>query len=72
MENGEARHIYDRLLQYLEKIGLDKSRLSAFGSDGGSAMVGIHSGVATLLKQNVSGPYLISQLAVIVAKRIDN
>ena len=56
-ENLSAKALYEMLIQQLELEGVPISKLVGFGSDGAATMMGIRSGVATLLKQQV--PHLI-------------
>ncbi|MCO5556941.1 hypothetical protein L7F22_010496 [Adiantum nelumboides] len=49
--DSSAQGIYATLMLEMEKANLDITKLTAFGSDGCSTMVGRKKGVATLLKQ---------------------
>lgn len=49
LEDGKADTITTAIVRYLESADLDTTRMSSFGSDGASVMIGCHSGVATQL-----------------------
>ena len=50
LPNGEAQTIFDAVQNEFKESTLDWSRLVGFASDGASAMVGAHNGVAAKLK----------------------
>ena len=56
--DGSSNSIVQCLKDIMEKHGLNMSNLAALGSDGASAMVGIHNGVSAQLKREQ--PTLIS------------
>jgi hypothetical protein len=55
LEVATAAAIYNKLIEYLNKIGLTENivteQMIGFGSDGASCMIGEFKGVATLLKK---------------------
>ena len=50
LEDGKALTITNAITSYLETAGLSTDRMSSFGSDGATVMVGGRSGVATQLR----------------------
>ncbi|KAM4590951.1 zinc finger protein 862-like [Odontesthes bonariensis] len=51
IQSGMARSIYSNVVDALKERGLDIRRVIGLGSDGASVMMGCHSGVGALLKQ---------------------
>lgn len=49
LEDGKANTITNAIVSYLESADLDIKRMSSFGSDGASVMIGCRTGVATQL-----------------------
>jgi len=60
----DAEEIFQKLLKFVKKWGLDLSKCVAFGFDGCSTMVGSKSGVAIRLK-GVS-PLLFKFIALLI------
>lgn len=54
LKQGDADTIFTALLDFVRGEGLDFARWVGFCSDGASVMVGIHTGVATRLKDEVN------------------
>ena len=64
LEDGKALTITNAITSYLETAGLSTDRMSSFGSDGASVMVGGRSGVATQLRACNEQMIYISSLCV--------
>ena len=54
IDDGKAVTIVDALTSYLHSAGLHLNKMSSFGSDGASVMIGCCGGVATLLRSENS------------------
>ena len=52
LSDGKADNITTSILELLTSLDLSINKVTGFGSDGASVMVGQRAGVATLLKEN--------------------
>ena len=50
---GDAETIKQAIIDFITEIGLDMTKLSGFGSDGASVMIGKRNGVAAKLREEV-------------------
>ena len=50
IDDGKATTIVDAITSYLQSSGLDLNKISSFGSDGASVMLGLPSCVARTMK----------------------